>query len=794
MWRAVAVAVLVAAAVAAAHQECGLEPPPGVTNSLRSPGDGGYGLQISGDPERYVPGSVYTISLTAPPGKTFRRYLLTVEPAEAADVGRRWAGSFQLFNDPAVQFHAMCINTVTEADGPSPPGQREVAVMWRAPHQGSGCVRFKAMAMENEAQWFADEGALSRTLCELVTPQEAVAENEVRECCACDDAKYKFVFQGIWSNTTHPKDFPFSLWLTHFSDVIGASHEGNFSFWGEGQIATDGFRQLAEWGSVGWLERELRAKARHLRTLVKAPGLWYPRVTQNTSSTFNVDRRRHLVSLVSMFGPSPDWVVGVSGLDLCLADCSWLESKVIDLYPYDAGTDSGVTYMSANAPTQPREEMFRITTMYPEDPRAPFYDPSGAAMQPLARLHITREAVISKPCPEDEDDDVGSQDNDEAGFEDTEATDEGERPECRVDDWTPWSPCSVSCGKGLRMRQRNYQMDAKAVMLGCERQLVQKEMCVAHEPACPGDPIELGPNEITSEATELEQPNCGVTPWGPWSECSSSCGSGFEVRTRRFEDRLGLKQCPFIELTERRKCSLPPCADTLPVDPSCRLTNWSDWSPCSVSCGSGRKFRSRLVLVADEALRERCARYHSLSEERPCSIKESCVASVADAEVACLQPEEPGPCRAYFERWAFDRESRLCRPFGYGGCRGNRNNFRSLTECNTVCAGVREKLIRGVDIPVDIPVPEASPAPAAPRSQSVSVYGPRVDCVLSQWSAWSPCSATCGLGHRERSRRVLVEPLRGGKACPLRLNGRKKCYGGPCDPFQAAVDSEDNSQ
>lgn len=35
----------------------------------------------------------------------------------------------------------------------------------------------------------------------------------------------------------------------------------------------------------------------------------------------------------------------MSGLDLCLPDCSWAESKVVDLYPYDAGTDSGITYM-----------------------------------------------------------------------------------------------------------------------------------------------------------------------------------------------------------------------------------------------------------------------------------------------------------------------------------------------------------------------------------------------------------------------------------------------------------------
>ena len=70
--------------------------------------------------------------------------------------------------------------------------------------------------------------------------------------------------------------------------------------------------------------------------------------------------------------------------------------------------------------------------------------------------------------------------------------------------------------------------------------------------------MQLDPNEI-SRTEELQQPNCAVTPWGPWSECSSSCGSGVEVRSRRFEDRMGLKKCPFVDLTERRKCSRPAC-------------------------------------------------------------------------------------------------------------------------------------------------------------------------------------------------------------------------------------------
>lgn len=71
---------------------------------------------------------------------------------------------------------------------------------------------------------------------------------------------FQMTFEGIWSNETHPRDFPFAVWLTHFSDIIGGSHESNFSFWGENHIATDGFKSLAEWGSARLLETELRSK------------------------------------------------------------------------------------------------------------------------------------------------------------------------------------------------------------------------------------------------------------------------------------------------------------------------------------------------------------------------------------------------------------------------------------------------------------------------------------------------------------------------------------------------------
>ena len=47
----------------------------------------------------------------------------------------------------------------------------------------------------------------------------------------------------------------------------------------------------------------------------------------------------------------------------------------------------------------------------------------------------------------------------------------------------------------------------------------------------------------------------------------------------------------------------------------------------------------------------------------------------------CRLREEPGPCRAAFPRFFFDTNTGQCRLFIYGGCQGNKNNFRSLQAC-----------------------------------------------------------------------------------------------------------------
>ncbi|KAL2302558.1 hypothetical protein Nmel_009987 [Mimus melanotis] len=51
----------------------------------------------------------------------------------------------------------------------------------------------------------------------------------------------------------------------------------------------------------------------------------------------------------------------------------------------------------------------------------------------------------------------------------------------------------------------------------------------------------------------------------------------------------------------------------------------------------------------------------------------------------CFHTQEPGVCRGYFTRYFYNKETKLCEKFKYGGCLGNQNNFRSLEECQTIC-------------------------------------------------------------------------------------------------------------
>ncbi|NXY43677.1 TFPI1 inhibitor, partial [Ceuthmochares aereus] len=65
----------------------------------------------------------------------------------------------------------------------------------------------------------------------------------------------------------------------------------------------------------------------------------------------------------------------------------------------------------------------------------------------------------------------------------------------------------------------------------------------------------------------------------------------------------------------------------------------------------------------------------------------SCVSSSFVPPNFCFHEKDPGICRGYFSRYFYNKETKICEVFKYGGCLGNQNNFKNLEECQTTCQG-----------------------------------------------------------------------------------------------------------
>ncbi|KAL8604912.1 hypothetical protein ACOMHN_028540 [Nucella lapillus] len=57
----------------------------------------------------------------------------------------------------------------------------------------------------------------------------------------------------------------------------------------------------------------------------------------------------------------------------------------------------------------------------------------------------------------------------------------------------------------------------------------------------------------------------------------------------------------------------------------------------------------------------------------------------ACAVPGCEEPQEPGMCRGYFERFWFNANKSACEEFIYGGCGANANNYQTEAACKAAC-------------------------------------------------------------------------------------------------------------
>ncbi|XP_073677435.1 LOW QUALITY PROTEIN: adhesion G protein-coupled receptor B2 [Garra rufa] len=131
------------------------------------------------------------------------------------------------------------------------------------------------------------------------------------------------------------------------------------------------------------------------------------------------------------------------------------------------------------------------------------------------------------------------------------------------EEWSSWSLCSVTCGRGTRTRSRLCAPEHGNK--GCGGPEVQTKLC--NIAVCP------------VEGQWLD--------WAAWSQCSVTCGSGTQQRQRRCSVSVhGWAECkgPHVET---RECTNPSCGG------GGNWGAWNHWSLCSKTCDSGwqRRFR-----------------------------------------------------------------------------------------------------------------------------------------------------------------------------------------------------------
>ncbi|XP_058951792.2 A disintegrin and metalloproteinase with thrombospondin motifs adt-1 isoform X1 [Pocillopora verrucosa] len=334
--------------------------------------------------------------------------------------------------------------------------------------------------------------------------------------------------------------------------------------------------------------------------------------------------------------------------------------------------------------------------------------------------------------------------------------------------WGSWGACSKTCGVGKQYSKRKCNNPApKYGGRNCYGSNVRSRSC--NVKTCPA--------------------NGGWSLWSKWCECSKSCGSGWQHRTRtctRPPPTYGGKLCSGLT-KQSRHCNTRRCPINGGWGP------WGKWWACSKSCGTGSQFRTRTCTKPPPAYNgKHCTGVNR--QTKSCNIhhcpvhggwsnwgnwgacSKTCGAGKRYSKRRC---DTPAPKYGGRKCYGTNLRTQACNvnPCPVNGRWSLWGKWSACTKtCGTGGSQTRRRTCTN-------PPPKYGGVCIGPGVQTKTCLVKRcpVNGVWSAWGHWRACSVTCGTGTQFRSRYCnKPRPAYGGKYCSGPSKQTKKCIKNPC--------------
>ena len=171
---------------------------------------------------------------------------------------------------------------------------------------------------------------------------------------------------------------------------------------------------------------------------------------------------------------------------------------------------------------------------------------------------------------------------------------------------------------------------------------------------------------------------------------------------------------------------------------NCHWASWESWQRCTVTCGGGKKRRTRKRHIIAQNGGLDCPGVHEESQD--CG-NESCPVAAVNCQ---------------WSKWT--KQGKCSTTCGNGTQQWFRYKLQEEKHGGLPCSGDSIFQTECSGIPCPLPV----------------------DCKWSTWSNWSSCSKTCGNGLQERKRTKPTRAENGGKECIGNNNETRSCNEGFC--------------